>query len=644
MSARKRRRFVRDAGAFLGLDRAANGGLANARTETLPLIQIVNVADKENELVPLNEGGARRRTGEGPRQAAAPGAEANGATPLGPRWRWDQPTEIVGKRRGSAAAVAQILACPRLRENARADFCEASLALTTRPVYESRDRTLDKFARLGGFESMWPLQPEKIEVVFGAMRAAGYTALPYLEYARRAHKRRKHQWTQEMQVACEDARLAVKRGMGPTSKAGLFSLESLKNALGVMEPVVLGGPRRAGKAAAVATWFLLREVECMLLTVKKVSFPAPGLARLDLGPTKADPGGAGKARAHSCICDLGGDATALCPFHLLRGIVDERGLEGAGLDDLLFPTVDGGAADKKAVVDSWHLLLDAVDGEVNGHSPRRTGAQLFTEKGVPPWETEWFGRWGSSAMKAYIEDARARSRDGAGIARKIFAAASSIDGPEGKAPVYSGRGGELGLAGPTPDSGGGNGTVALEGKAPSSGNGGGVVALGGAAPAPDYRTMIDIQEEIGRAAAAAAAGRNALDPEQILRIVQGMLIHFRKDLVQEVLAIRDEDGMNAVLVSNLRSGKVHAARARDLLAPPRTWEALCGWKFGLGDGRAAHRDAAPPASRNAACFRCWRKGRKLQLLEPKAQWDWGFDEAASAESTESDSASSCSDS
>eukprot|EP00972_Heterocapsa_arctica_P041862 6172241-Heterocapsa_arctica.AAC.1 len=107
-------------------------------------------------------------------------------------------------------------------------------------------------------------------------------------------------------------------------------------------------------------------------------------------------------------------------------------------------------------------------------------------------------------MKAYIEDARARSRDGAGIARKIFAAASSMGGPEGNAPVYSGGGG-----------------------------GGGAEALEGTAPATDYRTMVDIQQEIGRAAAAAAASREALGPEQITRVVQDMLIHFRKDLVQE---------------------------------------------------------------------------------------------------------------
>eukprot|EP00972_Heterocapsa_arctica_P107150 15786141-Heterocapsa_arctica.AAC.1 len=76
--------------------------------------------------------------------------------------------------------------------------------------------------------------------------------------------------------------------------------------------------------------------------------------------------------------------------------------------------------------------------------------------------------------------------------------------------------------------------------------------------------------------------------------------------------------MDAVLVSNLRSGRVHAARARDLLAPPRTWEALCGWKFGVADGRVAQRNAAAPTSRGTACFRCWRRGRKLRLREPKA--------------------------
>eukprot|EP00972_Heterocapsa_arctica_P091781 13535737-Heterocapsa_arctica.AAC.1 len=79
-----------------------------------------------------------------------------------------------------------------------------------------------------------------------------------------------------------------------------------------------------------------------------------------------------------------------------------------------------------------------------------------------------------------------------------------MGGPEGHAPVYSG-----------------------------GGDGGGAEELAGTAPATDHRTMVDIQQEIGRAAAAAAANREALGPEQISRIVQDMLIHFRKDLVQE---------------------------------------------------------------------------------------------------------------
>ena len=58
-------------------------------------------------------------------------------------------------------------------------------------------------------------------------------------------------------------------------------------------------------------------------------------------------------------------------------------------------------------------LLTPVDGIISGHTPRRMGAQLMVELGIIDSIVMWFGRWGSSAVLRYIEDARARSKAGA---------------------------------------------------------------------------------------------------------------------------------------------------------------------------------------------------------------------------------------
>ena len=67
-------------------------------------------------------------------------------------------------------------------------------------------------------------------------------------------------------------------------------------------------------------------------------------------------------------------------------------------------------------------LLVLVEGKITGHSPRRMGAQLLATLGVEEATICWFGRWGSNAVKAYLEDARARSRAGKRIWLDAFAA------------------------------------------------------------------------------------------------------------------------------------------------------------------------------------------------------------------------------
>ena len=68
-------------------------------------------------------------------------------------------------------------------------------------------------------------------------------------------------------------------------------------------------------------------------------------------------------------------------------------------------------------------VLVPVEGKITGHTPRRTGAQLLAMWGVTEPTICWFGRWGSAAVKAYLEDARTRSRAG----RRIWSEAMAAD-------------------------------------------------------------------------------------------------------------------------------------------------------------------------------------------------------------------------
>ena len=149
-----------------------------------------------------------------------------------------------------------------------------------------------------------------------------------------------------------------------------------------------------------------------LLSLGQVSVLEGGLlVVIDLSASKTDPQGRGFRRAHRCLCDAARDWVPICPACIAAAQVTLRRAEGASDLDPLFATCAGGdPAKASAVLTLRTLLAEEGPGKIDGHSMRRCGAKILTAAGVEPWLVEWFGRWGSSAIRAYIEDARARAR------------------------------------------------------------------------------------------------------------------------------------------------------------------------------------------------------------------------------------------
>ena len=88
--------------------------------------------------------------------------------------------------------------------------------------------------------------------------------------------------------------------------------------------------------------------------------------------------------------------------------------------DPLFPTLAGDFPSKAAVTASMRVLLkEERPGQVDGHSLRWTGAHMLTAAGVEPWLVEWFGRWGSAAVRASVEDARSKAPETSTLALRV---------------------------------------------------------------------------------------------------------------------------------------------------------------------------------------------------------------------------------
>ena len=150
---------------------------------------------------------------------------------------------------------------------------------------------------------------------------------------------------------------------------------------------------------------------------------------LHLGATKTDIRGRGARRAHMCICHKSDLWKSLCPSCALAKQLARRRAQGAWSDDPLFPGIDGKSNTvKRATVEAMRAVYSPLGrGQIDGHSMRRSGAQYMAAAGIPVEMVMWFGRWGSSAIRAYIEDARTHAPGSSDIALEVASSSPARD-------------------------------------------------------------------------------------------------------------------------------------------------------------------------------------------------------------------------
>lgn len=216
---------------------------------------------------------------------------------------------------------------------------------------------------------------------------------------------------------------------------------------------------------------------------------------------------------------------------------------------------------------------------------RRTGAQLLTAVGVEPWFVRWFGRWGSPAMLAYIEDARAKAPEAAGLAERV----------------------RLALLG---------GAHAASVPEPTT-----------ADHTPPQLPVIEDAQECAKPQA--AGGAEAQD-----------LVDMVRSIVAEHLAEADKEG-KIVYVQNRVTGFVHVSVSEGARALPRT--SLCGWRFGSGRLGTAQVAQSRGGLSGAICGRCAARAIKLGLPIECADEAGGPGALLPAPSSSSDSDSSSAD-
>ena len=310
------------------------------------------------------------------------------------------------------------------------NFNQLVFAPRTAATKNARNKLWDKVCGALGVAN-YPVSPENILAVAAVLREAGYRCgYLYLVEAKQVHVRLGYSITPQIELALADAKRALERGQGgPTRSAEIRPqwFDQLVACCGADQIRLSREPHQPSGGAhiwGIGSGWLLREIELanLDLHIDTIDFGDDGsTATLRVAASKVDIKGKTVARTHKCICN--GRQLVSCPVCSLRMVFDEAMLRWGGdrASDLakfipLVSTVrdhrevvskacvvEAARADARKIHDLGIASLAAED--VTWHFMRRSGAKDLARRGVPLSRVQWFGRWGSPTVLAYVEEA-----------------------------------------------------------------------------------------------------------------------------------------------------------------------------------------------------------------------------------------------
>ena len=163
----------------------------------------------------------------------------------------------------------------------------------------------------------------------------------------------------------------------------------------------------------MGTWFLNRGIELRAADITDVSFDhTQRRVTWRLPASKTDIEARGTSRTHGCCCTH--ERHALCPYHVSLDMVNAVHTRFAdnvfGEKFPLFPTTNGSRPSKRHIataIKQGAALCGAsndITDDIAEHALRVSGAQMFSRAGFELYVIQLIGRWGSDAIKRYVQD------------------------------------------------------------------------------------------------------------------------------------------------------------------------------------------------------------------------------------------------
>ncbi|CAE7612791.1 unnamed protein product [Symbiodinium sp. KB8] len=331
--------------------------------------------------------------------------------------RSDVPERRPSTRASMAAALEAME--PSRRAETMAAIDANLLAQSTRRSMESRVRMLTTLAEKGNFQ-LFPLDVQKLQLLAGALRIGGYrSAGLYLDAAlwHQEHRLRSPV-SADLRRAARSLAKAALRGLPGSRLKQAFDLADLATLVehdAVAGSLDLDILPHAVDVLVVATWFMLREIEIAGARVKDIEITAATVS-LDIPLHKTAQGGQTELTRRSFRCVCGAARQPLCPR--CAAARHFRRLDRSEPGAYLFPGAGGQQRTKLETAGLLNMVLSAAGWQTiytddaghkrfvfGGHAARVAGATFLALRGVPVAIIQLIGRWSSTAVERYTQQA-----------------------------------------------------------------------------------------------------------------------------------------------------------------------------------------------------------------------------------------------
>ena len=446
----------------------------------------------------------------------------------------------VGDMAGRASFTLALKAAqPNNRKRALKELDQDVVARSSAPSQESRLRTFRALAAAWEVDP-FPLSAESIRCVAASLKAGGYrSSRLYFQAAIKYQLRILHDTVHPLlRSLIRDMNRSIKRGLGPSQLKHGFDPFLLTGLIDSADSDPFDSERVTHMVDVIllAVWFMLREIEIANCLNSHLLLEGNEL-HLIIPVHKTSSEGSLTTRVLKCGCRT--MLHRLCPWHcaerhLIRLAGHESHRFGGTLP--LLPDRSGRVISKYKFIDLLRNVLSCAGIPVvyhdekgqefhrfGGHCLRVSGAMMLAASGTPTSLIQLLGRWSSSAVERYVQQAPMTSVPSI--------PANVLQGDQVEAFEVN---------------------RALDNQAPSTP---GVRAISTDRPPPPS------QQRDARAMQGIVTKLNAMESEI--------------KMLSELIAKPDE-----TLVVRHKSNIVHLASIDERQNEPVTWHTRCGWYYG----------------------------------------------------------------